>query len=240
MERALDMAGTVFFRVRSFAPLPVAATVGVLSWRSHVNSGWGGETVDFGLDFLGVALCLLGSLIRFYTVGFIPPGTSSQSRLLKAQALNVEGPYALVRHPLYLGNLAITLGLLCIAHEPWAWMLGLGYFAVSCALIIRAEEALLRRTFGARYEEWAARVPALLPSRWELPELREPFGWKHALQRELTPLVSWGMGATVLLVWELFARRQLTVDLARLAAAVLAGFLLVLLTNKVWKKVRPL
>ena len=37
-----------------------------------------------------------------------------------------------------------------------------------------------------------------------------PFAWKRAVQREVNPLVGWGMGATLLLMWERFARSELT------------------------------
>ena len=231
------MAGAVFFRIRSFAPLPVIVVVLWQSWRSHVAPGPGGEAVDSALNFVGLGLCSLGALIRFMTVASILQGTSSQSRQLRSSALNTEGPYAVVRHPLYLGNLFITVGLLSIAHEPWAWSLGLGYFLLSHALIIRAEEALLRRTFTTQYDEWAARVPAWIPKLCALGAIKGPFHWKRAVQREVNPLVGWGMGATLLLMWESFARSQLTTAMGRQGLGLLAGFLVLLIANKVWKKV---
>lgn len=237
MQRAWDMAGAVFFRVRSFAPLPVIFVVVWQAWQGHVHPGPGGAEVDQALNAVGLVLCGLGALVRFVTVAAVPAGTSTQSRQLQSHALNTEGPYAVVRHPLYLGNLFITVGLLCIAHDPWAWTLGFGYFLLSHALIIRAEEALLRRTFTTRYDEWAARVPAWWPRLSQLGALRGPFAWKRALQREVNPLVGWGMGATLLLMWEAFARSQLTSAMGRLGVEVLLGFLGLLIANKVWKKV---
>ena len=230
------MAGAVFFRIRSFAPLPVIFVVVWQSWRAHVHPGPGGPEVDHALNFVGLGLCLLGALIRFVTIGFVPAGTSSQSRLLKSHALNTDGPYAVVRHPLYLGNLFITVGLLAIAHEPWAWTLGFGYFLLSHLFIIRAEEALLRRTFTTQYDEWAARVPGWVPKLSALGALKGSFNWRQAIQREVNPLVGWGMGATLLLMWESFARSELTSAMGRFGLEVLGLFLLLLIANKMWKK----
>ena len=238
VERALDMAGAVFFRIRSFAPLPVIFVGISQSWRSHVHPGPGGGEVDSILNLVGLGLCLLGAAIRFVTVGFVPAGTSSQSRLMHSHALNTEGPYAVVRHPLYLGNLFITAGLLCIAHEPWAYLLGFSYFWLSHLLIIRAEEALLRRTFTTQYEAWATEVPSWIPKLSALKSIKGPFAWRRAIQREVNPLVGWGMGATVLLLWEFFARSQLTAGLGWLGLEALGLFLLLLVVNKVWKKWR--
>jgi protein-S-isoprenylcysteine O-methyltransferase Ste14 len=235
VERLLDMAGAVFFRIRSFAPLPVIFIVLSQSWRSHVHPGPGGEQVDLVLNGVGLALCLLGAIIRFVTVGFVPAGTSSQSRQMHSHALNTTGPYAVVRHPLYLGNLFITVGLLCIAHEPWAWTLGFGYFLLTHLLIIRAEEALLRRTFTSQYDEWASRVPAWIPKLSGLSSLGGQFDWVRAVQREVNPLVGWGMGATLLLMWEYFARSQLSATLGKQGVLALALLLLLLVVNKIWK-----
>ena len=231
------MAGAVFFRIRSFAPLPVIYVVMRQAWDSHPYPGPGGAAVDAALDGLGLALCVLGAAIRFVSIGFVPKGTSSESRTMQSHALNTDGPYAVVRHPLYLGNFFITGGLLCIAHEPWAWTLGFGYWLLSHAFIVRAEEALLRRTYGAQYDEWAARVPGWVPRLGAVGQLQGPFGWKRALQREVNPLVAWGMGATVLLLWERFARTELPASLGKKYLAVLAALLVLLIANKVWKKV---
>jgi protein-S-isoprenylcysteine O-methyltransferase Ste14 len=232
------MAGAAFFKARSFLPLPIIGLVLSLSWRAHIEPGPGGPEVDRALNGMGLALCLLGALTRFFTVASVPAGTSSESRRLQTHALNVSGPYAAVRHPLYLGNALITVGLLCIAHDPWAWALGLGYFVVSHTLIIRAEESGLRRAFGAEYDAWAAQVPALAPRLSKLGGFFQgPFQWKRAVQREVNPLVGWGMGATLLLMWEAFARSELTGTMGKAGLQVLGAFLVLLIANKVWKKV---
>lgn len=238
MAQALDIAGRLFFRARSFAPLPVMGLVLWLSWRAHIQPGPGGEAVDTALNMLGLALCLLGALTRFLTIASVPAGTSSQSRVLHSHALNTTGPYAAVRHPLYLGNLLITVGLLSIAHDPWAWLLGLGYWLVSHVLIIRAEETLLQKAFGAQWDAWAAEVPALAPLPTKLGGFFQgPFSWRRAVQREVNPLVGWGMGATLLLMWESFARSTLTTARGKAGVWTLAAFLVLLIANKVWKKV---
>src|SRR5690554_3341927 len=67
------------------------------------------EPVSFAV---GVFLVVLGSLVRIYASGYI----------IKNKLLATEGPYSLVRHPLYTGNLLILLGFTLACGRWWAWL----------------------------------------------------------------------------------------------------------------------
>jgi len=73
-----------------------------------------------------------------------------------------HGPYARVRHPIYLGILLLAAGTVCAHPSPATVCVGLGT-AAGVALKIPLEERALRRTLGEAYVRYAARVPALLP-----------------------------------------------------------------------------
>lgn len=223
---ALALVGAVFFRVRGWLPVPVGLAALVLSWPSHIHPGPGGAAVDDALNAVGLALCLVGAAFRFATIALVPKGTSSNHRVLAVQGLNTEGPYAVVRHPLYLANAHLVVGLLCLAHTPWAWGIGLAYFALSYAFIIHAEERLLESTYGDAWRAWAARVPAWVPKLSALPKaFAGPFAWKRAALREVNTLVAWGVAATLLLGWEWWARAQLHGGRAQAWRAVLVTLL---------------
>ena len=76
-----------------------------------------------------------------------------------------RGPFAIVRHPVYLGLGVHLLGA-CLATGNAALIAGtlLGAYP---ALYIRAaaEEQLLRSTLGVAYDAYARRVPMLIPFR---------------------------------------------------------------------------
>jgi len=229
----------LLFRLRSFTPLPLLVVVVVASWRSHAAPGPGGAEVDRALDVVGLGLAALGTVVRALVVGF-EPDSNSQTRRMGARALHTLGPYAVMRHPLYLGNALIVLGLACIVNEPVAWALGGLAFLGSTAIIVHAEEALLAERFGEAWASWARAVPlvSLDPRRWRAVR-GLAFDWRTALRRELNPLVAWGLTAQLLLAWEWWAREELT-DERGLALRVGAAALLALLAlNKAWKLARP-
>ncbi len=231
----LDSAGKLIFRLRSVAPVAVIVAVFILSWRGHSVP----LPYDEALNFAGLALAIIGQVIRVVTIASVPRNTSLQSRRMQATTINTTGPYAVVRHPLYFGNYLITLGMLCIAHAPWFWAMGLAYLFASQLLIARSEDRLLREKFGDEWVKWAAEVRALWPRLSYLKDVRGPFEWKRAVQREINPFVGWTVGAALLFWWELFARWELTrAQIVGLRAFVIA-MLVLLVANKVWKKVSP-
>jgi len=80
----------------------------------------------------------------------------------KNEALATSGPYAYTRNPLYLGSLLMGLGF-CVAAR--SWLVGLALVVMFFAIylpVIRDEEAFLRRTFP-EFEDYARRVPRMLP-----------------------------------------------------------------------------
>jgi protein-S-isoprenylcysteine O-methyltransferase Ste14 len=75
-----------------------------------------------------------------------------------------RGPYARVRHPLYLGVFLLGTGSL-LAHPSLAALCLWGGLTLGLALKAAQEERLLARALGARWQGYAARVPALVPRR---------------------------------------------------------------------------
>jgi protein-S-isoprenylcysteine O-methyltransferase Ste14 len=234
---ALETIGRLLFRLRSFTPLPVIMLGLALTWRKQAGPGLFGAEVDAALNVAGVVLCVLGTLIRVATVGFAPR-SSTQTKTVSTTELHVDGVYALVRHPLYLGNAFITLGLLAIVDQPEAFSVVGTFFVVAYALIIHAEEVALKARFTDRFEAYRQRVPALLPTRLFLTGFRTlRFDLKTALHREITPFVAWGIGAQVLLGWEWWAKGALHDDLARRLRFGIIALLVLLIANKLWKRV---
>lgn len=179
--------GDFLFRWRSYLPLLLVPLVvaAVERFQHPIRSHIG----DLAWEALCVAVALAGVAMRAVTVGFAAPGTSGRNtRQQKARTLNTTGPYSIVRHPLYVANAVIVLGLALFPHTwlapPAVAVLTLAYYAC----IARREEAFLHERFGAEFDAWAARVPAVVPAprRWRRPDRR--FDWRVVARREFYAL----------------------------------------------------
>jgi protein-S-isoprenylcysteine O-methyltransferase Ste14 len=76
--------------------------------------------------------------------------------------LATTGPYARVRHPQYIGFVAIMVGFLL----QWPTILTLAMFPILVTmyvLLARREECDAIAEFGDEYRRYAARVPTLIP-----------------------------------------------------------------------------
>jgi len=88
---------------------------------------------------------------------------SLAARVLEGHKLVTEGPYRIVRNPIYTGMFGMLLATgLAISH--WiALLIAIVVFAVGTVIRVQSEEKLLREVFGAEFEAYKHRVPAVLP-----------------------------------------------------------------------------
>jgi protein-S-isoprenylcysteine O-methyltransferase Ste14/Flp pilus assembly pilin Flp len=101
---------------------------------------------------LGCAWMLVAALALGRCFGVLP----------EARGLVTHGPYALVRHPLYLGEFGAMAGLLIASPSSRNLVAG-AVFAIAQFTRMRLEERALTREFP-EYADYAARTPRLVPS----------------------------------------------------------------------------
>ena len=90
---------------------------------------------------------------------------SLSARVLDEHDLVTSGPYGLVRHPIYTGMLGMLVATgLGVGRLPFS-VVGAAIYVAGTMIRVRVEEQLLRAAFGTRYDDYARRVPGLLP-RW--------------------------------------------------------------------------
>ncbi len=111
---------------------------------------------------VGLPLALLGALVRLYASGYI----------VKNKELATTGPYALVRHPLYTGNVLLLIGFSVASGLWWCLAAALVFFWFYYPPAIEYEDRKLRRLFDTQWDEWARHVPALVPALGNAANMR--------------------------------------------------------------------
>jgi protein-S-isoprenylcysteine O-methyltransferase Ste14 len=106
------------------------------------------------LAYVGLPLAAVGMLVRLHASGFV----------MKNKELATVGPYALMRHPLYTGNILLIIGFALANSTWWAFPLALLFFWFYYPTAIEYEDRKLHSFFGEQWEQWSARTPALVPN----------------------------------------------------------------------------
>jgi len=147
------MAQIVSFRLWPPVAIGVPLLVG---WGA--TSGWG-DPVELGGWTVPVALVLIAAFVVWNGWALMLFGRHETGLLPgeETQALIEEGPYRLSRNPLYVGLLALYVGL-ALLTSVWALVLTPVAWGLLLWGAILPEERFLRERFGAAYDDYARRV----------------------------------------------------------------------------------
>ncbi len=155
---------TVLTRWPAFFAITAAyVAVGALLWKP-VPLTWSSGLRSI-LTLIGALLYFPGIFLYIWGFQTLGPmfGVSSgiSTQLYKGHRLIQKGPYAIVRHPMYLGVLMAAMGALLI-FRTWTMVI---YAPSAFGIIVRArrEERLLEAEFGEAWTRYRERVPAWIP-----------------------------------------------------------------------------
>jgi protein-S-isoprenylcysteine O-methyltransferase Ste14 len=118
---------------------------------------WAAVTVAIAV--FSVILCLTASR----TLG---PQWTYVARIIEGHKLVTQGPYGIVRNPIYLGMFGMLLATGLAVSRWWVLCFAITLFLIGSAVRIRSEEKLLQATFGSEFEAYKHHVPAMLPRIW--------------------------------------------------------------------------
>ena len=109
------------------------------------------------------ALAVASPLFAFRARQTLGKQWSVTARLVEGHRLVTQGPYRIVRNPIYTGMFGMLLATgLAISH--WIGLaIAIIVFAIGTMIRVRNEEKLLRDAFGTEFDDYARRVPAVIP-----------------------------------------------------------------------------
>lgn len=147
---------------------------------------WKKGFLDEFLDALGVSFVLFGFLFRMVARGY------KAERSANGKILITDGPYGLMRNPMYFGTLLIGLGIVLILFQWWVFLLFLVVFLAIYIPQINREEDSLSRRFGNAYKDYCKITPKYFPHIFSLfkTDLRDYlfFRWSW-VKKELLSLI---------------------------------------------------
>lgn len=142
-------------RVRVFSGFVIAIVFLVFSRPTPATLG------------IGIAIAAVGVLIRAWACG----------HLRKSSELDISGPYAYTRNPLYLGTFIIALGFGVASGSWWLFLLVAAFVGSIYFPVLNVEASVLEQRLGDEYREYAENVPLLIPrlTPWKKSDRRFNF-----------------------------------------------------------------
>lgn len=179
-------------RVRLSYALAVLLFVAVFSLQL-VPYGFNSST---GIIALIIILC--GVLLRSWSAGVIH----------KDQQLATQGPYALVRHPLYFGSWLMLLGSLLMIGGGWLALA----FAIPFGLLywptLRNEEKILNEHFPDQWHAYTQQTGRLYPKKIVGLTKRLNIKWAFDQWRANREYEGWALAGVAVLIIQI--ARQLS------------------------------
>ncbi|HUB83800.1 MAG TPA: isoprenylcysteine carboxylmethyltransferase family protein [Bryobacteraceae bacterium] len=128
-------------------------------WISH----WRFDS-PLALRLPGALLTAAGILLLLHCVRrFVVQGLGTPAPVLPTRHLVVTGMYRYVRNPMYIAVVTAILGQAALFGSVELLAYGAMVWLLVHLFVLVYEEPALRRTFGAEYQEFCAKVPRWIP-----------------------------------------------------------------------------
>ncbi|MDR1974590.1 MAG: isoprenylcysteine carboxylmethyltransferase family protein [Bacteroidales bacterium] len=178
LPEAFENQGNWLFQRRSMLPVTILVLGLLVYLREEVHST--------ALLYFCIAVSLFGLFIRCFAIGYVAPNTSGRNTNVGqvADTVNTTGIYSMVRHPLYLGNFFMWLGLAMITENFWFIIAFILAYMLYYERIMYAEENFMIKKFGHLYTDWAEKTPTFIPDYRLYVKPQVKFNWKKVLRQE--------------------------------------------------------
>lgn len=141
------------------------------------------------LLYVGTAIAIVGMAIRMWAAGYV----------MKNKELATTGPYAYVRHPLYVGNILLLLAFSLASSLWWSYLLMAFLLWFYYPPTISYEDNKLKNIFGEEWEQWSKNINALIPTfGHHSGSVKSEWSFKKSLMQNAEPVI------VVYLIWCLY------------------------------------
>lgn len=156
------VAGQVNERATFLALLVSGTLVSIFTLVEYLVRDLGFRPVPF---IVGLIIAALSFAVRASAVRALGRMWSVHIEIRREHELVQGGPFAWVRHPIYLAAILELVGALLFMNSLYTWGLFAVAFVPSLIARIRLEERAMIAQFGDAYVRYRKTTPAVLPWR---------------------------------------------------------------------------
>jgi len=216
LRNELRSQGDYLFKYRSYLPLVFILPALLVYIQNQFYLQRIGQTQAELYELICIAVSLFGLLIRMITIGYSADNTSGRNTKVGqvADSINTTGMYSIFRHPLYVGNFFMWLGIAGFTQNFWFLVAFIFMYWIYYERIMFAEEEFLISKYEDEYLNWSKRVPAFIPKLGNWEKSINTFSWIKVIRQEKTGILN--LFLTILMVkiiGELVVNHQLLNDL---------------------------
>ncbi len=191
---SLEKNGNFLFKYRGQFPIVLFLSAIPVIYFTDYELFDKNPTLKIILTSFAIFISFFGQYIRAVAIGTSNKETSGRNTQEQvAEALNTKGIYSTLRHPLYLGNYFMWIGIIIYTCNIWFVIIATLLFWLYYERIMFAEERFLERKFGQDYVDWSLKIPAFIPSFKNYEKTPIKFSMKTIFRREYS-----GVTATII------------------------------------------
>lgn len=188
--------GLYLFKYRSYIPIPFVIVM-LIFMKPTLSS-----------IIIGLMIALTGELIRIWAVSYAGSETRTTSGV-GGTFLITQGPYSIIRNPLYAGNILIYtgLGIMSMSLFPYLQIFALFFFIFQYHCIILNEEEYLGTKFPLEFSQYIKSTGRYLPSAKTVPEgikSKVDFKLKTGLESEKRSLQAIVIVSSIIILFYIF------------------------------------
>ena len=121
------------------------------------------ETINYFFALTGIIVFILGSILRWSSIGQLKQGFTVNVSINKEHILKTDGIYKYIRHPSYLGLIMVIGGLSVAMNSVISFIITVIPVLVAVNYRIFIEEKLLISEFGEKYIQYKSTTKKLIP-----------------------------------------------------------------------------
>jgi protein-S-isoprenylcysteine O-methyltransferase Ste14 len=193
-------------RIKIQGTLMLLGLAAIVIFSNFLSPDWKNKIADEILDVIGIGLIFFGFLFRIAARGY------KEEMCDNGRALVKDGPYAIIRNPMYFGTFMIGAGIVAMLLKFWVLVIFSAVFFMIYIPQMKKEEHVLLERFGQAYKEYCRVTPKYIPRIGYLLKLQRHISLKYFwIRKEMASMIPVIIAVASIEIWEdvrLFGRRE--------------------------------